>query len=54
MIDTNDCDDVLDYGTDAGSEDESKPRHGLLLWPWLVLLGLLTIGVAGIGAVVIG
>jgi hypothetical protein len=52
MIDTNDH-DLLDC-TDAGSEDETKPRHGSLLWPWLLLLSLLTIGVSAIGAMVVG
>ncbi len=52
MIDTNDHD--LPDCTDADSEDETKPRHGPLLWPWLLLLGLLTIGVSAIGAMVVG
>jgi len=52
MIDTNDY-ELLDC-TDADSEDEAKPRQGPLLWPWLVLLSLLTIGVGAIGAMVVG
>ena len=52
MMDTNDC-DLLDC-TDVDSEDEAKPGYGPLLWPWLVLLSLLAIGVGAIGAMVVG
>ena len=52
MIDTDDYDDPPDYG--AGSESETKPGHGLLLWPWLIVFGLLTIGVGVLGAMVVG
>jgi hypothetical protein len=52
MIDTDDY-DLLDCA-DADLEDEAKPRHGPLLWPWLVLFSLLTIGVGAIGAMVVG
>jgi hypothetical protein len=52
MIDTDDY-DLLDC-TDADSEDEGKPRHGPLLWPWFVLLSLLTIALGAIGAMVVG
>jgi hypothetical protein len=52
MIETDDC-ELLDC-TDADSEDEGKPRHGPVLWPWLVLLGLITIVVGAIGAMAVG
>ena len=52
MIDTDDC-ELLDC-TDAESEDEDKSSRGPLLWPWLVLLSLLTIGLGAFGAMVVG
>ena len=52
MTDINDG-DLLDC-TDTDSEDEGKPSYGPLHWPWFVLLGLLTIGVVAIGAMVVG
>ena len=52
MIDTDDY-DLLDC-TDADSEDEGKSRHGPVLWPWLILLSLLAIGLGTIGAMVVG
>ena len=34
-----------------GSDGEYQPlENGLLVWPWLVLLGLLAIGIGVIGA----
>ena len=51
MIETHDY-DLLDC-TDADSDDD-KPRHGPRHWPWLVLAGLLAIGVGAIGAMVVG
>jgi hypothetical protein len=52
MIETEDC-DLLDC-TDVDPEDEAKPGHGALLWPWLVLLSLLVIGVSALSALVVG
>ena len=52
MTDTDDC-DSLDC-TLADSGEDAKPGHGPLLWPWLVLLSLLAIGVSALGALVVG
>jgi hypothetical protein len=53
--------DAEDYGgfpdddvKDDGSDGESRPAHRLLPWPWLILLGLLTIGVGVVGALTVG
>jgi hypothetical protein len=55
MMDTEDYDGLLDdHGEDGRSDRESKPAYGPLLWPWLVLLGLLTIGVGVVGALTVG
>jgi hypothetical protein len=38
------------YDNDDGSDCEGKP----LLWPWMVLLGLLTIGLGVVGGLTAG
>jgi hypothetical protein len=45
-------DDVLpdDNGEDDRLERENRLAHGLPLWPWLILPGLLTIGIGVVGA----
>ncbi len=54
MMDIEDYDGLLDDdGKDDNSDLESRPAHRLLLWPWLVLLGLLTIGVGVVGALTV-
>jgi hypothetical protein len=54
MMSGEDYDSLLDHDGREGSEREGKPAHGLLLWPWLILLGLLTIGVGVAGALTVG
>lgn len=49
MVDEQD--DLSDYVCkDDASSRESRPAHGQPLWPWLALLGLLTIGIGVVGA----
>jgi hypothetical protein len=48
-------DDLPDYDSkDDDSDCEDKLGSRPLLWPWLVLLGLLTIGVGVVGALTVG
>ena len=44
--------ELPDYDGKDGQLD--KPRRGLLIWPWMVLLGLLAIGIGAIGPLVGG
>jgi hypothetical protein len=51
MMDVENDDVLLDDGReDDRLERESSPAHGRPLWPWLILLGLLTIGIGVVGA----
>ena len=42
-----------DYDDKKPSHRQDKPRRGWAIWPWLVLLGLLIIGVGAIGPLII-
>ena len=40
-------------GKDRGPNSQDEPKNRPLFWPWLVLIGLLAIGIGVIGALVI-
>lgn len=55
MIDAEDYDGFPDDDVqDDGADWQSGPTRRLLLWPWLILLGLLTIGGGVAGALTAG
>lgn len=46
--------ELPDYDDRKPSHHEDKPKRGLLVWPWLVLLGLLAIVIGAVGPLVFG
>jgi hypothetical protein len=50
MLDVDEDDDLPRVFKDDASDRETRSAHGLPLWPWLAVLGLLTIGVGVVGA----
>ena len=43
--------DILDNdGKDGTPANRNEPEGGPLIWPWLMVLGLLVIGVGVVGA----
>jgi hypothetical protein len=49
----SDDDELPDYGRrDDPGERGDRPRRGLLIWPWLVVVGLAAIAIGVIGPLI--
>jgi hypothetical protein len=46
--------ELPDYDDKKASHCEDRPKRWLPIWPWLVLLGLLAIGIGAVGPLVKG
>jgi hypothetical protein len=46
--------ELPDYDDKKASHREDRPKRWLPIWPWLVLLGLLAIGIGAVGPLVKG
>jgi hypothetical protein len=49
---TDDDDLPYEFSKDDPSEREDQPRRRLLIWPWLVVAGLLAIVIGIVGPLV--